>query len=246
MRFKNKVVLVTGAAQGVGRATAIAFAKEGANLVLADLKKVSEVEQEIRKKRRECLALHVDVSRPKMVKNMMEASLDRFGRLDILVNNAGIIARGTIEDSPDDELNRVLDINFKGVFYCCRAAVPIMKKQHYGKILNVSSITAQRGDNTTAPCYGASKGAVLALTRSLARQLGRFNINVNAVAPYAIDTPMMKYWDETKRKAVIESLPLRRMGKPEDVAAAILFLCSDEASFITGETLNVNGGSLMN
>jgi len=210
------------------------------------LKEVSEVQQEIEKKiGGKSLALRVDVSRVDMVENMMKTTMDRFGRLDILVNNAGIIARGIIEDITDDELNRVLDINFKGVFYCCRAVVPIMKKQHYGKIVNVSSITAKRGDNTTAPCYGASKGAILTLTRSLARQLGPFGINVNAVAPHAIDTPMMKYWDEIKRKAVIESLPVRRIGKPEDVAAAILFLCSDEASFITGETLNLNGGYLM-
>ncbi|MCD6257524.1 SDR family oxidoreductase, partial [Candidatus Aerophobetes bacterium] len=176
---------------------------------------------------------------------MMKKTVDHFGRLDILVNNAGIIARGIIEDVTDEMLDKVLSVNFKGVFYCCRAAVPIMKKQKYGKIVNVSSITAKRGDNTTAPCYGASKGAILTLTRSLARQLGPFGINVNAVAPHAIDTPMMKYWDEKKRKAVIESLPVRRMGKPEDVAHAILFLSSDEAGFITGETLNLNGGYLM-
>ena len=245
MRFKNKVVLITGAAQGIGKATALAFAKEGANLVLVDVRELSGVKQTVEREKRKVLALQVDVSSSGMVEKMVKATVDEFGRLDILVNNAGVISRGIIEKITDEELDRVLDINFKGVFYCCRAVIPIMKKQHYGKIVNVSSITAKRGDNTTAPCYGASKGAILTLTRSLARQLGPFGINVNAVAPHAIDTPMMEYWDETKRKAVIESLPVRRMGKPEDVAFAILFLCSDEASFITGETLNINGGYLM-
>lgn len=247
MRFKDKVVLVTGAAQGIGEATAIAFAREGARLSLVDLdlNKILAVKEKIEGMGGESLALQVDISKPVMVNEMIEKTLDHFGRLDVLVNNAGILARGEIEDISDDVLNRVLDINFKGVFYCCRAAIPVMKKQKYGKIVNVSSITAKRGDNTTAPCYGASKGAILTLTRSLARQVGPFGINVNAVAPHAIDTPMMKYWDEEKRKAVIESLPVRRMGKPEDVAYAILFLASDEASFITGETINLNGGYLM-
>lgn len=245
MRFKNKVVLITGAAQGIGKATALAFAKEGANLVLVDVRELSGVKQTVEREKRKVLALQVDVSTSGMVEEMVKATVDEFGRLDILVNNAGVVSRGIIEKITDEELDRVLDINFKGVFYCCRAVIPIMKKQHYGKIVNVSSITAKRGDNTTAPCYGASKGAILTLTRSLARQLGPFGINVNAVAPHAIDTPMMEYWDETKRKAVIESLPVRRMGKPEDMAFAILFLCSDEASFITGETLNINGGYLM-
>lgn len=247
MRFKDKVVLITGAAQGIGEATAIAFARERARVALADLNLdgVLQVKEKIDKIGGETLALKVDISNPAMVNEMMKKTVDHFGRLDILVNNAGIIARGIIEDVTDEMLDKVLSVNFKGVFYCCRAAVPIMKKQKYGKIVNVSSITAKRGDNTTAPCYGASKGAILTLTRSLARQLGPFGINVNAVAPHAIDTPMMKYWDEKKRKAVIESLPVRRMGKPEDVAHAILFLSSDEASFITGETLNLNGGYLM-
>ncbi|HDN84741.1 MAG TPA: SDR family oxidoreductase [Candidatus Aerophobetes bacterium] len=247
MRFKDKVVLITGAAQGIGEATAIAFARERARVALADLNLdgVLQVKEKIDKIGGETLALKVDISNPAMVNEMMKKTVDHFGRLDILVNNAGIIARGVIEDVTDEMLDKVLSVNFKGVFYCCRAAVPIMKKQKYGKIVNVSSITAKRGDNTTAPCYGASKGAILTLTRSLARQLGPFGINVNAVAPHAIDTPMMKYWDEKKRKAVIESLPVRRMGKPEDVAHAILFLSSDEAGFITGETLNLNGGYLM-
>jgi len=247
MRFKDKVVLITGAAQGIGEATAIAFARERARVALADLNLdgVLQVKEKIDKIGGKTLALKVDISNPAMVNEMMKKTVDHFGRLDILVNNAGIIARGVIEDVTDEMLDKVLSVNFKGVFYCCRAAVPIMKKQKYGKIVNVSSITAKRGDNTTAPCYGASKGAILTLTRSLARQLGPFGINVNAVAPHAIDTPMMKYWDEKKRKAVIESLPVRRMGKPEDVAHAILFLSSDEAGFITGETLNLNGGYLM-
>ncbi|MCD6318509.1 SDR family oxidoreductase, partial [Candidatus Aerophobetes bacterium] len=157
----------------------------------------------------------------------------------------GITARGSIEEIDNETLDRILTVNFKGTFYCCRAVTPIMKKQRYGKIVNVSSITAKRGDNTTAPCYGASKGAIATLTKSLARQLGPFGINVNAVAPHAIDTPMMKYWDEKKRKEASEALPVRRLGTPEDVAAVVTFLASDDASFITGQIINVDGGHFM-
>ncbi len=247
MNFKDKIALVTGAAQGIGEATALSFAKRGAHLALVDIKleRLCTLQQRIEKMGQKSLAFQVDVSDVKAVEKIVKETVDNFGRLDILVNNAGIIARGTIEDVNDDMLDKVLDVNFKGVFYFCRAAVPYMKKQRYGKIINVSSITAKRGDNTTAPCYGASKGAILTLTRSLARQLGPYGINVNAVAPHAIMTPMMEYWDEKKKRAVIESLPVRRLGTAEDVAFAILFLASDEASFITGETINLNGGYLM-
>jgi 3-oxoacyl-[acyl-carrier protein] reductase len=139
----------------------------------------------------------------------------------------------------------VFRVNFFGTFYCCREVVPIMKKQKYGKIVNITSIAGQRGDNTTAACYGSSKGAMSVLTKSLARQLGPFGINVNAVAPHAIITPMMDYWGEEKRNEMKERIPIRRLGTPRDVAVAVLFLVSDEADFITGQIINVNGGYLM-
>ncbi|GAH27036.1 unnamed protein product, partial [marine sediment metagenome] len=171
--------------------------------------------------------------------------VNKLGRVDILVNNAGISFRGSIENVNNEILDRIFAVNFKGTFYSCRAVTPIMKKQKYGKIINISSIEAKRGDHTQAPCYGSSKGAIATLTKSLARYLGPFGINVNAVAPHAIDTPIMKYWDEKRRRKAIEALPIRRMGTPEDVAAVVSFLASDEASFITGQNINIDGGSFM-
>lgn len=247
MNFENKITLVTGAAQGIGRSTALGFARKGSHLSLVDIdpEGLSSVEKEIEGMEKKAVTFQVDVSNQEAVENAVKKTVDKFGRLDILVNNAGIIARGSVEEVTDEMLDKVLGVNFKSVFYFCRATAPFMKKQKYGKIVNVSSITAKRGDNTTAPCYGASKGAILTLTRSLARQLGPFGINVNAVAPHAILTPMMKYWDEEKKKKVIDSLPIRKLGTAEDVAYAILFLASDQAGFITGETINLNGGYLM-
>jgi len=242
----KKVAIITGAAQGIGKAIALRFAKKGTFVIITDinLEKLREVEKEINKFGK-CSSLKLNVACPDEVNKIVDEIIKKFGRIDILVNNAGITANGSIEQVNNELLDRIIGVNFKGTFYCCRAAVPIMKKQHYGKIVNISSITAKRGDNTTAPCYGASKGAIATLTKSLARQLGPFGINVNAVAPHAIDTPMMKYWDEEKRKKTSESLPVRRLGTPEDVAAAVTFLASDEASFITGQIINVDGGHFM-
>jgi len=242
----KKVAIVTGAAQGIGKAIALRLAKEGAFIVITDvdLERLQETEKEI-KKFGECLSLKLDVSCPDEVNKIVDEVIKKLGRIDILVNNAGIMSTGSIEQVSDELLDRTLAVNFKGTFYCCRAVVPIMKNQNYGKIVNSSSITAKRGDNTTVPCYGASKGAVATLTKSLARELGPFGININAVAPHAIDTPIMKYWNEEKRKEMIESLPVRRLGTPEDVAAIVAFLVSDEASFITGQVININGGYLM-
>ncbi len=242
----KKVAIITGAAQGIGKAIALRLVKKGIFVVITDinLEKLQKTEKEIRKLG-ECLSLKLNVSYPDEVNRIVDEVMKRLGRIDILVNNAGIILTGSIEQVSDELLDKVLTVNFKGTFYCCRAIVPIMKKQHYGKIVNSSSITAKIGDNTTVPCYGASKGAVATLTKSLARVLGPFGINVNAVAPHAIDTPMMKYWSDKKREEVIESLPVRRLGTPEDVVAVVSFLVSDEASFITGQIININGGYLM-
>jgi 3-oxoacyl-[acyl-carrier protein] reductase len=169
----------------------------------------------------------------------------KFGRIDILVNNAGIIRRGTIETVTEEDWDRVIEVNLKGTFNCCKAVVEIMKKQNYGKIVNVSSIAGKLGDITSAPGYGPSKAGVDALTKTLARQLAPYGINVNAVSPHAIETEMSAQWSEERRKEIIASIPLGRLGKPEDVAEAVLFLASDEASFITGDVLEVNGGALM-
>ncbi len=247
-KLSGKTAIVTGSSCGIGREIAILFGKEGANIVVNYSKseeKAKMVASEIKKAGSRAIEVRADVSSLKDVKRMIDKCISAFGDVDILVNNAGILAFGPIEDVDNELLDKVLAINFKGTFYCCREIVPIMKKKRYGKIVNISSIAAQRGDHVSAPCYGASKGAMSVLTKSLARQLGPFGINVNAVAPHAIITPMMDYWDEKKRKEMRESIPVRRLGTPEDVAVTALFLVSDDASFITGQIINVNGGYLM-
>jgi 3-oxoacyl-[acyl-carrier protein] reductase len=243
----KKVVVVTGAAQGIGKAISLKLLKQGNIVVLTDINKeqLHETEKTLSELGRECSSFALDVSKSLEVKKAVKEIIRERGRIDILVNNAGIAAFCKIEDVTDELLDRMLAVNFKGAFYFCREVAPIMKKQHYGKIINVSSITAKRGDNTTAPCYGASKGALIVLTKSLARQLGPFGINVNAVAPHAIDTPIMQLWDENKKREAGKSLPVQRIGTPEDVASAVSFLASDEASFITGHVINVDGGHFM-
>jgi len=167
------------------------------------------------------------------------------GRIDILVNNAGIIARGSILDLSREQWLKVMDVNVNGNFYLCRAAIPHMIRQKGGNILNITSIAGKMGDITASPVYGTSKGAVTTMTKSLARQLAPYGIRVNAVAPHAIETDMSAEWSAEKRRAVIDSIPLKRMGTAREAAEAALFLVSERAAFITGETLNVNGGFLM-
>jgi len=243
----KRVAIVTGSAQGIGKAIALKLIKQGNIVILTDIdnEQLHKTEGEIKKLGGDCSSCILDISNSAEVKKTVDTILCNRGRIDILVNNAGIAAFGKIEDVTDKLLDRMLSVNFKGAFYSCRGVAPIMKKQHYGKVVNVSSITAKRGDNTTAPCYGSSKGALISLTKSLAKQLGPFGINVNAVAPHAIDTTMMKLWDEKKKREAAQALPVQRVGTPEDVASAVSFLVSDEASYITGQVINVDGGHFM-
>ncbi len=165
--------------------------------------------------------------------------------MDILVNNAGIIRRGSTENLTEEEWDRVLSVNLKGAFNCCKAVIGVMKKQRSGNIVNISSLAGKMGDIASAPCYGASKAGMACLAKSLARELAPYGINVNAVAPHAIETEMSSEWSREKRRELIAQIPLKRLGRPEEVAATVLFLTSDEANFITGEILDVNGGYLM-
>jgi 3-oxoacyl-[acyl-carrier protein] reductase len=247
MKLKDRVAIVTGAASGIGKAIALTFVREGAQVALVDIdqEKLGTVKNEIIKKKGEVIALSCDITKSTDVGKMVNQTYQTFGRIDILVNNAGIIRRGTIETVTEEDWDRVIEVNLKGTFNCCKAAVEIMKRQGYGKIINVSSIAGKLGDITSAPGYGPSKAGIDALTKTLARQLAPHGINVNAVSPHAIETEMSAQWSEERRREIIASIPLGRLGKPEDVAEAVLFLASDEASFITGEILDVNGGALM-
>ncbi len=247
MNLVNKVAIVTGAGRGIGKAIAIALAREGANIIAidVDIQTAEKVAKEIKSLDRQALAIRVDVSDSKEVNRMAQSVLKKFKRVDILVNNAAIIRRGSIENLTEEDWDRVMDINLKGTFNCMKAVVGTMKKQRYGKIINISSIAGKIGDLASAPCYGASKAGMTCLAKSLARELASYNINVNIVAPHAIETDMSKEWSEEKRKSIIADIPLGRMGEPEDIAEAVVFLVSDKAKFITGEVLDVNGGCLM-
>jgi len=247
MKLKDRVAIVTGAARGIGKAIAWAFVREGAKVALVDVEKapLEDFQEEIRRKGGQSVAILCDVSKATEVKKMVDQVQRAFGRIDILVNNAGIIRRGTIETVTEEDWDRVMEVNLKGPFNCSKAVVEIMKRQGYGKIVNVSSIAGKTGDITSAPGYGPSKAGLDALTKTLARQLAAYGIHVNGVAPHAIETEMSAEWSPEKRKALVDAIPLKRLGRPEDVAEAVLFLASDQASFITGEILDVNGGALM-
>ena len=247
MRFKDQVAVITGAAKGIGRSITLALVGEGARSSpwMSTGRLSRPCGRRLRRGGERPFPLPATSRRGSDVDRMVEEVLKAFGRIDLLVNNAGIIRRGTIETVTEEDWDQVIAINLKGTFNCCKAVVGPMKRQGSGKIVNVSSIAGKMGDITSAPGYGSSKAGGDALVKTLARQLAPCGIRVNAVAPHAIETEMSAQWPEEKRREIIASIPLGRLGRPEDVAEAVLFLASDAASFITGEILDVNGGALM-
>ncbi|MDO4548916.1 MAG: glucose 1-dehydrogenase [Clostridia bacterium] len=246
-RFTDKVAFVTGAGQGMGQQFAVDLAAEGAKVVISDINSqiLEETEGMLTKQGADFLSLVCDVTDYDQVVSAFDKTIARYGRVDILINNAGILKSATIEDTSLELIDLTIDVNIKGVLYCIKAATPYMKKQGYGKIVNLASITGKNGDNSTTFVYGASKGAVVTLTRSVARQLGPFGVNCNALAPHAVMTKMMAYWDDAKKKSMADKIPMRRLSTIKDVSNLALFLASDESSFITGETVNINGGYYM-
>ena len=242
-RLDGKVAIITGAARGIGKATAQIFAREGARVVITDIDEATgkATAQEIRDQGGEAIFIPVDVTDPVSVQGMVDKTLETYGRIDILVNNAGVLRDRTLLKMTHDEFDFVIEVNLKGVFNCTKAVAPIMVEQGSGVILNASSIVGVYG-NFGQTNYVASKAGVIGMTKVWARELGPKGIRVNAVAPGFIRTEMTASLPEKVVQMVIERTPLRTWGEPEDVAYAYLYLASDEARFVNGAILHVDGG----
>ena len=242
MRLKDKVALITGAGSGIGEATVIRFAEEGAKVIINDvnLDSANKVAQDIKSKGGEALVVNADVTNKIQVQAMIKEILGKYGKLDIIVNNAGINRDALVKKMDEAQWDQVININLKGTFLVCQAGMMPMMEANYGKIINTSSIGSL--GNIGQANYAASKAGVIGLTQTLALELARFKINVNCVAPGATITPMTKGIPEPIAKAIAERIPLKRFADPSEIANVHLFLASDEASYITGQVIFVDGG----
>jgi len=246
LELKDRVALVTGGAQGIGKAVALLLAKNGADIAVSDvnLQKAEETAGEIQSLGRKAMAVKADVSSSEDVERMVQAIMERFGRIDILVNNAGIARDKLILRMTEEDWDAVLNVNLKGTFHCTRTVIRHMSKQRYGKIVNIASVVGEMG-NAGQANYAASKAGVIGLTKTVAREFAQRGINVNAIAPGYIATPMTDALPEKAKEELQRMIPMERLGKPEDVAEAVLFLVSEASSYITGQVINVNGGIYM-
>lgn len=252
MLLENRAAVITGSANGMGKAMALRFASEGCDIAVVDLKydRAQRVAEEIKSIGPRAISIKADISKSAEIKSMIAESVAAFGKIDILVNNAGAAGGGSLEASDEDEWDQVLALNLKGAFLACKAAVPHMKKQGYGKIINVSSMGAVR-PSVSVLAYHSAKAGILGLTLNLAFELAPFNIYVNCIVPGPIETP---FWDPLSKGMSAEQkraffaalakkeVPLGRMGTPEDIAGPALFFASDLSSYVTGQILCVAGG----
>jgi 2-hydroxycyclohexanecarboxyl-CoA dehydrogenase len=242
-RFDDQVAIVTGGASGIGQATARRLAEEGAAVVIADVngEGADGVARSISEGGGRAIALHVDVTDAPGVRAMTEQAITAFGKIDILVSNAGWDRAGPFADTDEELWDRVIAINYRGHLATCHAALPYMRERGGGRIVTVASDAGRVGSSGEV-VYSGAKGAVIAFTKGLAREVARYGINVNCVAPGLVDTPLLAGMPEKLIAAIVRSIPLRRTGVPEEIAAAICFFASDDAAYITGQTLSVNGG----
>jgi NAD(P)-dependent dehydrogenase (short-subunit alcohol dehydrogenase family) len=247
-RLQGKVAIITGAAQGIGAEYARALAAEGAAVVAADVLDANPVASAINEKGGKAHAVHCDVTDPASVKAMIATTLERFGRLDILVNNAamfGNVKRKPFEEIESAEWDRMMAVNVRGAFECAKAVAPTMRSQKYGKIVNIASGTVFKGQ-TMLLHYVTSKGAIVAMTRSLARELGDDGIRVNTLAPGLVMSENVKNnWAPNQVQGTVNSRAIKRELTPEDMCGTLIYLCSPESDFVTGQVLVVDGGAVM-
>lgn len=244
MRFSGKTAIITGAAKGIGRGCAEALAGEGANVVIADMnyEMALEVEKELTEKKLSALALQADVSNVEDIQKMVDKAAGRFGDIHILINNAGIFHSTPIEDVTEEEWDRMVAINLKSVFFATQKVLPYMKKNDYGKVINLSSLAGRNGGVANGMCYSATKAGIIGLSKGFASRLAKYHINVNTVAPGSTDTGILGSLSEEETNRVLSTIPMGRYGKISEIVSAIVYLCSDDASFITGAILDINGG----
>ncbi|MSQ37505.1 MAG: SDR family oxidoreductase [Chloroflexi bacterium] len=244
----GKVAVVTGAGSGMGRAIAVALAREGAKVVVNDISAgpAEATARVIRRAGGAAMAAVADVSAAAAVRELVDTVLTRYGTVDILVNNAGVLRGTRVEDITEAEWDLVLGVNLKGTFLCSQAVLPTMKRKKAGKIVNVASLAGKATSTLGGAHYTAAKAGVLGLSRHLAREAAPYGINVNAVCPGIIDTPMVRgNLPEDRLSAIVRSIPFARLGRPEEVAQLVVFLASDAASYITGAAVDIHGGELI-
>jgi len=244
MRLKDKVCIITGSARGIGHATALKFAREGARVVVCDLdrKGVDAVVAEIESGGGEAIGFVVNVVDKASIAAMVKGVTDKYGRIDVLVNNAGIVEDSQFRKMSDEQFDRVIDVNLKGTYNSTRAVVDVMLAQNSGVILNASSVVGLYG-NFGQTNYAASKFGVIGMAKTWARELGRKGIRANAVCPGFVETPILKTIPDKVLRALVERVPLGRLAKPEEIANTYAFLASDEASYINGAVIEVGGGA---
>lgn len=253
MRLRDKVILITGAGSGMGRLAALTFAREGARVVAADVsaRAGEETVAEISREGREALFVAADVSREDQVRGLVTRAVDRFGRLDVLYNNAGIFPEedGSVLEVDEAVWDKVMAVNLKGIYLCCKHGIPALLDAGGGSVINVASFVALVGCTVPQDAYTASKGGVIALTKSLAVQFGPRRIRANAIAPGPIETPLLTSWllaNPEAKKRRLDRIPMGRFGRPEDIVQMALYLASDESAWVNGSVLVVDGGITSN
>ncbi|WP_244833065.1 3-oxoacyl-[acyl-carrier-protein] reductase [Clostridium sp. BJN0001] len=245
--LEGKCAIVTGASRGIGKAIAIKLASLGASIVINYRSSESEAEnvaKEVKKFGVEAMLVKADISNIEEAEKLVKEAKEKFGKIDIMVNNAGITKDGLIMRMKEEDFDNVIRVNLKGVFNCLKSITPVMMRQKHGKIINLSSVVGISG-NAGQVNYAASKAGVIGMTKSLAKEIGSRGINVNAVAPGFIETDMTDKLGEKLKQEAVNNIPLKRLGKPEDVAEVVSFLASDEASYVTGQVIHVDGGMVM-